>query len=118
MLEIGDSLSASATGAASAITATLAAAAGKWTYITGFEVTGAGATAPSVVAVTVTGLLGGTRNYYISIPAGAAVGVQPLVVFFDPPLPASAVNTAIVVNVASFGAGNTSTAVAASGIRC
>ena len=107
----------SSTGAASALTATLAAATGKTTYITGFEVTGGGATAASVVLVTVTGTITGTLNYYLAIPAGAAVGTVPLIVAFARPIPGSAVNTAVVVNVPSFGAGNTQAAVAAHGYQ-
>jgi hypothetical protein len=105
----------SSSGAATALTATLAAVAGKTNYIGGFEVTGAGATAGSVIAVTVTGILGGTLNYVLAIPTGATVGTTPLVVDFNPNLPASAVNTAITVNVPSFGAGNTNAAVTVHG---
>ena len=97
--------------------ATLAAAAGKLNYISGFDVTGAGATAASVIAVTVTGLAGGTQTFNLAIPAGAAVGVNPLSIQFCPPFPASAVNTAIVVTAAAFGAGNTNAAVNARGIQ-
>ncbi len=98
-----------ATGAAGAITATLAAVAGRRTYISGFVVDGLGATAASVIEVTITGLLGGTMRYKLSIPAGATVALaSPLRVEFSRPLPASADNTAIVVNVPSFGTGNTS----------
>ncbi|MDB5957694.1 hypothetical protein [Ramlibacter sp.] len=108
---------ASGSVAASATTATLPGAAGKTTYITGFEVTGAGATAASVIAITVTGLLGGTETYIMAIPAGAAVGATPLSVQFAVPVPASAVNTSVVVNVPSFGAGNTNAAVVAHGFQ-
>src|SRR5579859_5778695 len=76
----------SATGAAAAIAATLPGAAGKTTYLTGFEVTGAGATGASVIAITVTGILGGTKTYELAIPAGAGVGVTPLTVEFSRPL--------------------------------
>jgi hypothetical protein len=110
-------VTASATGAAGAITATLAGVAAKTTYITGFQVTGAGATGASVITVTVTGTISGTLSFNIAIPAGAAVGVTPLIVSFPVPVPASAVNTAIVVNVPSFGAGNTNSAVAAQGFQ-
>jgi len=103
------------TGAAGAITATIAAVANKVGYLSGFQVTGAGATAASVITVTVTGLAGGTMSYNMAIPAGAAVGVPALIVNFPTPVPASAPNTAIVVNVPSFGAGNTNAAVAAQG---
>jgi hypothetical protein len=108
---------ASGNVAAAATTATLAGTAAKTTYITGFEVTGAGATAASVIVITVTGLLGGTETYILAIPAGATVGVTPLVVQFSLPVPASAVNTAIVVNVPSFGAGSTNAAVVAHGFQ-
>jgi hypothetical protein len=103
--------------AAAAGTATLTAAAGAPTYITGFEITGAGATAASVVQVTVTGLLGGTCTYIVAVPAGAAVGVTPLLVNFIRPVPASAVNTTIVVNIPSFGAGNTNATASVHGFR-
>lgn len=96
------------TGAAAAITATLAAVAGKRTHIVGFVVDGLGATVASVIEVTVTGVLGGTLRRKLNVPAGASIAVTPLVVEFGRPIPASADNTAIVVNVPSFGAGNTS----------
>ena len=112
----GTNLMDSAAGAAGAITATLAAAAGVTTYITGFAVTGAGATGASIIEVTITGLAT-TLRYKIVVPAGATTTVQPLVVQFTRPVPASAANTAVVVNVPSFGAGNTASAVAATGFR-
>lgn len=95
--------------------ATLTGTATTTVYITGFEVTGAGATGASVVAVTVAGLLGGSRIYNLVIPAGAAVSIQPLFVTYFPPLPASAINTALSVTVAAAGAGNTNMAVVAHG---
>jgi len=103
--------------AAATATATLAGAAAKTTYISGFEITGGGATAGAIVTATITGLLGGTLSYNIAVPTGATVGITPLVVFFNPPLPASAVNTAIVVSSPSFGAGNTNAAVTAHGYQ-
>jgi len=95
--------------AAAAANSTIAAVAAKTNYITGFTVSGAGATAASVILVTVTGLLGGTLTFPLAIPAGATLPVL-LQVTFPGPLQASAVNTAIVVNVPSFGAGNTNAA--------
>lgn len=96
------------TGAAAPITATLAAVAGKRTFLSGFAVDGLGATAGSVIEVTITGVLGGTMRRKVTIPAGVGVAITPLYVEFNRPIPASADNTAIVVNVPSFGAGNTS----------
>lgn len=95
--------------------ATLPAVAAKTNYLSGFEVTGAGATAALVVTVTVAGVVGGPLSYTYSFPAGAAVSTRPIVVAFDPPLPASGVNTAITVTCPAGGAGNTNNAVTAHG---
>lgn len=98
--------------AAATATATLPAVAGKTNYISGFEITGAGATAAAVVDATVAGLIGGvTLHYSVTAPAGVTTPITPTVVHFDPPIPASAPNTAISVSVPSLGAGNTNTAV-------
>lgn len=95
--------------------ATLTPTATTTAFITGFEVTGSGATAGLPVTVTVAGLLGGTRSYTYSFAAGALVGNSPLVVQFAPPLPASAVNTAIVVTCPASGAGGTNNTTVAHG---
>ncbi len=97
--------------------ATLAAAAGKTTYITGFEITGSGATAALPVVVTVAGVIGGTMTFIYSAAAGALVGNQPLVIEFPEPVPASAVNTAIVVTCPALGTGNLHSAVVAHGYQ-
>ena len=99
---------------ASAI-ATLTGVAAKTTYITGFQVTGAGATAPAVVNVTITGLLGGTATHTYSAATGATTANTPIIVSFVPPMPASAVNTSIVVTCPALGAGNTNNTVVATG---
>jgi hypothetical protein len=95
--------------------ATLAAVAGKTNFLTGFDVTAAGATAAGVVTGTITGVLGGTRSFTFAVPAGATVAATPLVVEFLHPLQASAVNTAIVVTLPALGAGNTNATVNAQG---
>jgi|EndMetStandDraft_5_1072996.scaffolds.fasta_scaffold188977_2 hypothetical protein len=94
--------------------ATIPAVAGKRNYITGFEVSGSGATAGLPVTVTVTGL-DNTLSYTYSAAAGVLVANQPLVVSFPQPLPASAVNTAIVVTCPALGSGNTNNTVTAHG---
>jgi hypothetical protein len=104
-------------GAAGATTVTLLGAAGATTFITGFEVTGTGATAAQVTIVTISGILGGSKQYALVIPAGITLLVNPLIVEFSRPIPASAVNTAIVVTVPSFGAGNTTAATTAHGFQ-
>lgn len=112
----GTPLSVGSTNAAAANNQTLTGAAGVTTYISGFDVTGLGATAGSTITITVTGLTN-TLTYYLTIPAGATTSFTPLQVRYNPPLPASAANTSIVVNVPSFGAGNTTAAVNAYGFR-
>ena len=103
--------------AAAAATATLTGAASVTTYLTGFVVTGGGATAASIIAVTVTNTSGGTLTYLVPVPAGATAGITPLVVNFSTPIKANAANTNIVVSAASFGAGNTAACVSAQGYR-
>lgn len=95
--------------------ATLTPAATTTAYISGFTVTGSGATAGAAVTVTVAGLLGGTRSFTYVFATGVAVSNQPLVVNFYPALPASAVNTAIVVTCPASGAGGTNNTVVAYG---
>lgn len=109
--------SASGNVAAGVATATLPGVAGKTTYITGFELTGAGATVGVVVLLTVTGTISGTLTYAVPVPAGVLAGITPLIVEFPQPIPASGQNTAIVVSVPSFGAGNTNAAIVAHGFQ-
>ena len=97
--------------------ATLPAVANKTTFLSSVQFTAAGATAGAVVVATITGLLGGTLSYVFTVPTGATVGATPLVLNFDPPLPASAVNTAIVCTLPALGAGNTNAAASATGIQ-
>lgn len=95
--------------------ATLTGTAATTVYISGFEITGAGATAGLPVTVTVAGLLGGTIQYTYDFAVGALVGNTPLIVQFNPPLPAAAVNTPIVVTCPAGGAGNTNNTATAHG---
>lgn len=97
--------------------ATLTGSATTRVYLTGFEITGSGATAGLPVTVTVAGLLGGTRSYTYTFAVGVLVANQPLIVQFAAPLPASAVNTAIVVTCPASGAGGTNNTVVAHGFH-
>lgn len=106
---------ASSANAAAANNVSLPAVANQTNFVTGFEVTGAGATAASVIAVTLSGVVGGPLTYELAIPAGATVGVNPLIVEFPVPLPATGPNVAISLAVPSFGAGNTNAAAAIHG---
>lgn len=92
-------------------TATLPAVAGKTNYVTGFSITGGGATAALLVNATLTGVVGGPLNYTFGAPVGVAVAALPLVVELETPLPASAVNTAVSISLPALGAGNTNAAV-------
>ena len=95
--------------------ATITSGANNFAFITGFEAAYAGATAGQCVNLTVTGVLGGTMTYPVCSPTGVTVAGVPLIVEFDPPLKASAVNTSIVVTLPALGAGNTNAAVVAHG---
>lgn len=106
-------ITASATGTTAATAATLAAAANKTTYICGFIIT-AGATAAISGAATVTGTKSGTLNFIQNV--GIATSAQALSQTFNPPIPASAVNTAIVVTSLAAGTAGT-TAVSAWGYQ-
>lgn len=111
---LGTVVSVGANVAAAANNQTLPAVAAKTNFLAGFCVSGLGATAAGSITITTTGLAG-NLSFVLPIPAGATVGVSPLNVTFNPPLPASAVNTAIVVQVPSFGAGNTTASASAWG---
>lgn len=102
--------------AASAV-ATLTATAAKTTYITGFEITGGGATVASIVTAVLSGIIGGAIGYNVGVALGSGVGNAPLVITFNPPIPASAVNTPIVMTVPSYGTGNVSSTVTLHGYQ-
>jgi hypothetical protein len=107
-----------ASGAAQSNAATLPATAGRTQYLEGFDVTGGGATAASIIEISVTGLAGGTLKFEMNVLAGVTGPVNAqggLSIRFPEPLPASALNSAITVTVPSFGAGNTNAAVVAYG---
>ncbi len=94
---------------------TIPAAVGKRCYMTGFDISGGGANAGSIVAVTITGLLGGTAVHSVSVPGTVVSQMTPRSYIFNPPLIASADNTAITVSMAALGAGNTSACVSVYG---
>lgn len=97
--------------------ATLAGAAGKTTYVTGLSITGSGATLGSIVLATLAGIISGTQTYPYAVAAGVLVGNQSFGLAFDPPIPASAANTAIVLTLPALGGGNTNAAVNLTGYR-
>ena len=116
-------LSATASAAAAAATATIAGTATQLAYITGFQVTGTGATTQTCINVTVLGIQGtaaghsGTMTYKFQVPTGGTAAATPLAVNFTPPYPAVAAGSAITVDIQSFGSGNLHSAVTAQGFR-
>jgi hypothetical protein len=91
----------------SAALSTLPAVAGVTNYMTGFVINVGGATAQALVNATITGLLGGTMNIAVSVPAGATLANPPIVVTFPVPIPASGPNVAIALNLPQLGGGST-----------
>lgn len=86
--------------------ANLPAVAGKVNQLYGVDLTIGGATAASIVNLTVTGIVGGTQTFPVAVPAGVA-SITPCTLTFDPPLQATAANVAIGVSLAALGTGNT-----------
>lgn len=97
--------------------ATLAGVAGLMTYVTGFEITSGGATVGIVANAVLSGTTGGSQSFIFTAPAGVLLGAVPLIVTFPEPIPASAVNTSIVLTLPALGAGNTAAAVTLHGYR-
>jgi hypothetical protein len=97
-----------ATGANAAIAATIGGGAGTLVFVQSLRIEGLGATAAAEVQATLTGVLGGTITYPVSVPAGVAVPIAPVVDSFPGRgLQAAATGTAITLNLPAFGAGNT-----------
>lgn len=90
----------------SAASASLPAVVGKTNYVTSIQVMGAGATASTLIAATLAGLLGGSIIYPVGVSAVPANANAPIVLNFNPPLPASAANVAITLSTTAYGVGN------------
>lgn len=88
---VGRIVTNAAAGTTGAVTATLAAIAGKTIYLCGFDVSaiGTGAVGP----ITVTGLLGGTFTYQLVAVAGGVT----LPKAYTPCIPAASPTTAIAI---------------------
>lgn len=97
--------------AASANTITVAGLAGKTIYVTGFEITGSGATATSDITITLAS--GGTTQatYVLDVPAGVTTANANLFVEYSSPIVGLASGNNAVLTVPSFGSGNTAAAV-------
>jgi hypothetical protein len=102
--------------AAATAAATLAGAASKFTYLSGFQFTSSGSTAAAVVVCTITGIPV-TKSYIVTSVLGAVLANAPLIIQFNPPLQSTAVNTSIVVSCPSLGTGNTNAVMTADGYQ-
>lgn len=102
--------------AAGTAAATLAAAASKFTYMSGFQFTSSGSTVGLPVVCTITGITT-TKSYIVTSVAGVLLANAPLIVQFNPPLQSSAVNTAVVASCPSLGTGNTNAVMTADGYQ-
>jgi hypothetical protein len=111
-------VTSSATGTTGAVVATLPAAVAKTTYICGFTYQGSDATAAQNGVIVVSGTISGSLNY--AYPTRARRD-RPTAEhdwrYYTPCIPASAVNTAIVVTSPALGAGATVASVAAWGYQ-
>ena len=97
--------------------ATIPAVAGKKNYISGFEITGTGATLGAAATAVLSGIVNGPVQYVVAAPAGVLVAVAPLVVTFDPPIPATDVNVAITLSLPALGLGNLNASVVIHGYQ-
>lgn len=109
----------SGTGTTAAVTATLAGVALKTTYICGYSVSQTNPTAATATSITITGSITGTMSFGAPTLAAAATVMHPspIVQNFFPCIPASAVNTSIVVTSPALGAGATLNTAAAWGYQ-
>jgi hypothetical protein len=95
-------LTASNTGTTGSTAATLAAVAGRTNWICGFVITSGATSSAAVGNATVAGTISGTMNFtYVDVSSGQGL----LGVAFPQCIPASAVNTAIVVTAPAGGTG-------------
>lgn len=103
------------TGSNSLAAATIAAIAAKTNYLTSIVLTSDGATAPTAVIVTVSGLL--VPFTFVYDVMGVDAQSSPVQLNFNPPLMASGPNQNISVSVPALGAGNANVRVVALGIQ-
>lgn len=110
---LGTQVEQSATAAAAAAgSATLPGAAGLTTYIRGFVISSAAVAAAVAGLVTITGLTNTLNFEYVETVASGGL----LIVSFGTGIPASAQNTAIVVNLPAIAGGGAS-AISAWGVQ-
>jgi hypothetical protein len=109
-------VTSSSSGTTGAVVATLPGVAGKTTFICGFSMTSGGTTTAVALLGTVVGTISGTLNFAYEAPAAGTQG-RLFVTFAPTCIPASAMNTAIVVTQPAAGTGTTQAAVSAWGYQ-
>lgn len=97
-------------------TVTLTPSSTTTAWICGFTATIGGNTAGQRNVITVSGVLGGTQSYVVAVQIGSNLTTTQQQVF-SPCIPATAVNTPIVVTSPSAGAGNGNQALVAWGYQ-
>lgn len=113
----GDQLCDNQSGAAAQIVGTLTPGTGRTAYLSGFTISGLGATGATGIIVVIAGILGGPISMTVPILAGATTGLVPFIREFPTPLAGSAPGQAITVTVPSFGSGNTSARIETHGFQ-
>jgi hypothetical protein len=88
-----------------AAAATLTPTSTSVVYLTGFDVTGSGASAKNPVAISVNGLLGGPRYYAYMFDSPVNAINVPLSLRFDPPLQGAGIGIPVVVSCPPSGSG-------------
>lgn len=96
---INNDITVNTTGVAGATTITIPAVAGQLAYLSSFEIYTGGATTGALVVCTITGLKGGAVSIPVAIPTGPALASPYTWVAYDIAIPASGVNTAIVLTI-------------------
>lgn len=108
---------ASSDAANATVQTSIAAVSGQLNYVVFAQCRGTGATASSSVVATVTGLLGGTLTIPVTIPAITGNLDWSAALSVPTGWPASAGNTAVVIQVPAAGAGNLHAACSILGYR-
>lgn len=102
----GTQFMTSSTGANAYTQCYQATPTGRIVYVSGFSVTGGGATVGSLQNIMLENILNaGIMNFTVAVPTGATTAMQPLIVAFSPPL--LTVSGGPLLAVPAFGAGNT-----------
>lgn len=99
------------------LVATLAASAGGLNYITGFDITASGSTAPDTRVVTVANVTGSSLSFIFGFTTGNPAISTPMSIRFPKAIPANTENLAITVTMPLMPVGVDNAAIAVYGYR-